>query len=110
MRRASVNSFEYEDANVHTILEAVDSFISDYQVAKAQAKTNSFTDQKNDNSVKWQHMNGMNDNVNDEIIIDMLNLICESFCKDKFLLIFSAHNESILRSNIAAIKKKKREL
>lgn len=81
----------------------MDSFIPDYKFAKVTAKTDTSIGGIKDDISNQQHIDRVNGYVNGEVIA---NSHSRKLRRDQFLSLFSAHNKSTLRFNVAAIKKK----
>lgn len=84
----------------------MDSFIPGYKFAKANAKTDPSTDNIKDGFLKQQQVHRVNGYVNGEVVADIPHSTSRILGRDHFLLAFSAHNESTLRSIIAAVREK----
>ncbi|KAK8024490.1 KR domain-containing protein [Apiospora rasikravindrae] len=117
LRRASVNSFGYGGANAHTILESID------QLAPGHGGVQARSGKKATDSIKGSngHTNGLNgtggvngsngnsingNGMNGIKKIAKVNRMDGHTLprRSQFLLPFSAHNESTLKQNMAAIR------
>lgn len=70
-----------------------------------KSKTFSIGD-NNDDLFQQRYMSSVNGYPTSEVVANLPNSNSEKLQRDQFLLAFSAHNESTLRSNIAAIRDK----
>ncbi|KAK8112196.1 uncharacterized protein PG998_008653 [Apiospora kogelbergensis] len=95
LRRASVNSFGYGGANAHTILESIEELAPGRGGVQARSEKNTPSLNKGSNEANGTHANGTNGSSTNGGGIPR---------RSQFLLPFSAHNESTLKKNIAAIR------
>jgi acyl transferase domain-containing protein len=95
-RRASVNSFGYGGANAHVVLEAVDSYLSGYHVT--------FRTLHDSESLPTSQNVFLNETLPHEEIQELQQKLKQrGRMLKEYLFVFSAHDQSTLLRNIAAV-------